>query len=358
MGNETTTKNKIILITGSLGLIGFETAVAFMKKGYSVAGVDNNMRATLLGLKTDYKRKLRYIQKHYSDEYIHNNTDIRDERSMESIFKKYGKKIDLIIHTAAQTSHEWSAQDPSTDFSINTHGTFILLNLFRIHSPDAVFVFTSTNKVYGDTVNDFRYKEYKKRYDLETNNRFYNGITEDFSIDQSKHSPFGVSKAAADLLVQEFGRYFNLKTGIFRLGVVASGGQNGAFEQGFLSYMIHAFEKGQEFRVLGYKGKQVRDIIHAKDVARAFYLYHKNPLKGEVFNLGGGRKNSASVLELIEKVSAITGKKPDISFRDSARSGDHKWWISDYSKFKNAYSAWNITHSVDDIIRDIYQKRI
>jgi len=347
---------KYILVTGSLGLIGFETVKLFIKKGYSVIGIDNDLRGKFFNIKTNYQEKLEYLNKTYKKNYIHYNLDIRDQKKVLEIFKEEGKNIKIIIHTAAQTSHDWSAKNPFVDFSINAVTTLNLLELYRQYCPKATFIFTSTNKVYGDLVSDFKYKEYKTKFDLEEKDKYYQGIREDLSIDQSKHSLFGVSKASADLLVQEYGRYFGLKTGIFRLGVVAGGGQNGALEQGFLSFMIGKIMDNKEFKIIGYKGKQVRDIIHAKDVASAFYLFYENPKKGGVFNLGGGRKNHASVLELIEKISGLINKKPKISYQNQPRSGDHKWWISDFSKFQKTYPSWKIKYSVDDIILDIYKQ--
>jgi len=349
---------KKILITGSLGLIGFETTVFFLKKNYQIIGIDNDLRAKLFNIKTNYPLKLNYLKKNFNNNYLHFKIDIREKRRLEKIFKKYKNEIGLIIHTAAQTSHDWSAKNPSLDFSINAVSTLNLLELYRRYFPKAVFIFTSTNKVYGDLVNHFNFKEYQKRFDLLQNDKYYQGIDESFPIDQSIHSPFGISKASADLLVQEYGRYFDLKTGIFRLGVVTGGGQNGAFEQGFLSYMINKFKKGDKFEVIGYKGKQVRDIIHAKDVAYAFYLFYQNPKKVEVFNLGGGRENSASILELIEKVKKITGKLTKITYQNKPRLGDHKWWITNYSKFKKNYPQWKISYSIDDIILDIYKNSL
>ena len=348
---------KTILITGSLGLIGYEATKLFLDKNYLIIGIDNNLRSKLFNIKTNYDQKLQYLEKTYKTKYSHLNIDIRNNNKLSNLFKKNNKNIDLIIHTAAQTSHDWSAKDPVVDFSINAVATLILLELYRQYCPKATFIFTSTNKVYGDRVNKFDYQENNTRFDLDKKDLYYSGVTENLSIDQSKHSPFGISKVSADLLAQEYGRYFDLKTGIFRLGVVTGSGQNGALEQGFLSYMIDRFMNNKEFSIIGYKGKQVRDIIHVKDVAQAFYLYSKNPKKGEVFNLGGGRENSASVLELIEKVSKTTGKKPNISYQDKPRSGDHKWWITNYSKFQKIYPSWKIKHSVDDIILDIYKQQ-
>lgn len=347
---------EIILITGSLGLIGFETTNFFLEKKYIVIGIDNNLRSKIFNIKTDYEKKLFFLKKNYKNYYFHFNNDIRDKKKIERVFKKYKKKVKLIIHVAAQTSHDWSAKDPVVDFSINSLGTFNLLELYRKYCSSAVFIFTSTNKVYGDRVNFLSLKELKTRYDLDKKDRLYMGIREDFPIDQSLHSPFGVSKASADLLVQEYGRYFGLKTGVFRLGVVAGGGQNGAFEQGFLSYMVNKFIKKEGFKIIGYKGKQVRDIIHARDVVDAFYQYYKKPKKGEVYNLGGGRSNAYSILELIEKIQILTGKKLKSTYYVSQeRKGDHKWWITDFSKFIKDYPNWKITKTVDDIILEIYK---
>lgn len=347
---------KIILITGSLGLIGFEATVYFLKREFIVFGIDNKMRAKIFKIKTNCEKKEDFLRKRYKSQYFHFEYDIRDEKKLKIIFKKYNKDISLIIHTAAQTSHDWSAKNPGVDFSINSLATIHLLEFYRKYCPNAVFIFTSTNKVYGDRVNFLPLKELKTRYDLTRKDKFYMGIREDFSIDQSVHSPFGVSKASADLLVQEYGRYFGLKTGVFRLGVVAGGGQNGAFEQGFLSYMVNKFIRKESFKIIGYKGKQVRDIIHTKDVVEAFYQYYKKPKKGEVYNLGGGRSNAFSILELIEKIQILTGKKLKSTYYVSQeRKGDHKWWITDFSKFIKDYPNWKITKTVDDIILEIYK---
>lgn len=348
--------NQKVIITGSLGLIGFETTKLFLQKGYFVLGIDNNLRAKLFKIKTNYQNKLKYLKEFFGKRYIHYEDDIRDENNLSNLFKRHGRDIKLIIHTAAQTSHNWSAKNPSADFFINAIGTLNLLELYRHYSPKAVFIFTSTNKVYGDLVNNFNYKEYKTRFDLDKKDMYYKGITEDLSIDQSKHSLFGVSKASADLLVQEYGRYFDLNTGVFRLGVVAGGGQNGALEQGFLSYMIDSFLNKEEFSIIGYKGKQVRDIIHAKDIAQAFYLYYKNPKKGEVFNLGGGRLNNVSVLELINKITKVVGRKPKITYQSQSRSGDHKWWVTDNSKFRKIFPEWKIKYNIENIILDIFKQ--
>ena len=349
---------KTLLITGSLGLIGFQATKIFLKKGYYVFGIDNNLRDKLFGIKTNYQAKLKYLETYFKENYIHFNNDIRDLKFLDSLFKNYGKDINLIIHTAAQTSHDWSAKDSKTDFYINTLGTFKLLEATRKYCPNAIFIFTSTNKVYGDRVNYLPFKEFKNRFDLEKNHQFYNGISEDFSIDQSIHSLFGVSKTSADLMVQEYGRYFGLKTVVFRLGVVAGSAQEGAFEQGFLSFMIKKLKNNEPFTIIGYKGKQVRDIIHSTDVVSAFWQVFKNPKKGEIYNLGGGRENALSVIELINKIEKLTGRKFKLKYEKKARKGDHKWWITNFSKFKRDYPNWKITKSVNDIILDIYKNDI
>jgi CDP-paratose 2-epimerase len=348
-------KNKKILITGSLGLIGFTATNFFLEKGYSVIGVDNNLREKLFSVETNFDKKISSINSKY---YQHYSFDIREKEKLAKIFSKHKDKITLIIHTAAQTSHDWSAKEPITDFWINALGTLYLLKLYLKYCPKAIFIFTSTNKVYGDKVNNFDFKELKTRYDLSPTDQYYQGISEDFSIDQSTHSPFGVSKTSADLLVQEYGRYFGLKTGVFRLGVVAGSGQSGSFYQGFLSFMLKKLKNDEVFTVVGYKGKQVRDIIHAKDVVSAFYYFYKKPRVAEVFNLGGGRENSVSVLELIEKINQLTGKKLKTKYETKARKGDHQWWITNYQKFKRFYPDWKIEYSINDIICDIYQNEI
>ncbi|MCM8787964.1 MAG: NAD-dependent epimerase/dehydratase family protein [Candidatus Omnitrophica bacterium] len=351
-------KKIFVLITGSLGLIGFETVKFFLGRNYPVVGIDNGLRAKIFGIKTNYQTKLKYLKTSFKGKYTHFNNDIRDGKFLDDLVKNYGKDINLIIHAAAQTSHDWSAKDPKTDFYINALATYNLLEAARKYCPNSVFIFTSTNKVYGDRVNYLPLKEFNTRFDLEKNNQFYNGIPESFSIDQSIHSPFGVSKTSADLMVQEYGRYFGLKTTVFRLGVVSGSSQEGALEQGFLSFMIKKMKNNEPFTIIGYKGKQVRDIIHSIDVVSAFWEVFKKPKKGEVYNLGGGRGNAFSVIELINKVEKLTGRKLKLKYEKRERKGDHKWWITDFSKFKREYPQWGITKSVDDIILDIYKNDI
>lgn len=348
-------KKNYILITGSLGLIGYETSIYFLKKGFSILGIDNNLRAKLFGIKTDYQKKLNYLKRNFDNFYTHFSFDIRNKKKLENLFEQNSQKISLIIHTAAQTSHDWSVKDPLTDFSTNSIATFYLLEFYRKYCPKAVFIFTSTNKIYGDRVNFFNFKETDTRFDLKKNNQYYQGINENLPIDQSLHSPFGVSKASADLMIQEYGRYFGLKTGAFRLAVIAGSGQNGAYYQGFLTYMIDKLKKNEPFEIIGYQGKQVRDILHPCDLAKAFYLYYKKPKKGEVYNLGGGRENSVSLIEIIDILARITGKRLKFNYTNQPRKGDHKWWITNFKKFKKDYPDWSIKYSVEKIILDIYR---
>ena len=348
-------KNKKILITGSLGLIGFETTLFFLEKGFDVIGIDNNLREKIFNINTQYKDKLSFLQNSHRKNYLHYKYDIRDKNKIDDLFKTYGKNLYVIVHTAAQTSHDWSIKDPFLDFSVNSQGTLNLLESFRTFSPHSTFIFTSTNKVYGDLINSFDFKEYTNRYDLPQKHLHFEGIDEKFSIDQSMHSLFGVSKTSADLMVQEYGRYFSLKTGVFRLGVITGGGQSASFYQGFLSYMIEKLINNEKFSIIGYKGKQVRDILHAKDAAKAFYLFSQKPGVGEVFNLGGGRKNSFSIKELIKKSKSLSGRVLRTEYTKTPRNGDHKWWITDISKFKKSFPEWKPSVNIDDILSEIYK---
>lgn len=344
---------KKIIITGSLGLIGYETACLFLEHGYQILGIDNDFRSKQFSLPSAFGSKLIKLNQKYPKLYKHFNIDIRSKSKVKELFQK-NLDISAIIHTAGQTAHDWSAIYPTIDFDINVKGTQILLENYRKYIPGATFIYTSTNKVYGDKINTFKFKELENRYDLLKSDKLYNGISENFSVDDSLHSPFGVSKLSADLLVQEYGKYYNLKTGVFRLGVVTGLGQNGAFLQGFLSYMIKNAIENKPLQIVGYKGKQVRDIIHAKDVAQAFYDYTKNPDYGEVFNLGGGRENSASLIEIIDMIKTIKNSPIEIQYLENPRKGDHQWWITNNSKFKSMYPEWRIKYTLAEILTEIY----
>lgn len=342
---------KKVLITGSAGLIGSESAKFFAKKGFEVFGVDNDMRSYFFGKDASTSWSKNNLIKELKDQYIHYSVDIRDNAGLEKIFKK--TKFDLIIHTAAQPSHDWAAKEPLTDFGINAVGTLQLLEHFRKYSPEAVFIFTSTNKVYGDTPNNLPLIELAKRFELPKSHKYYNGIDESMSIDNSTHSIFGVSKVAADVMVQEYGKYFGLKTVAFRGGCLTGPAHSGAKLHGFLAYLIKCVASGQTYTIFGYKGKQVRDNIHSYDLVNAFYHFYKNPRKGEVYNIGGSRHSNVSMLEAIEKVEKILGKKSKIQYSSENRIGDHIWYISDVSKFKKHYPEWSYTYNNDQIIEEI-----
>lgn len=339
-----------VLITGSGGLIGSEAVNFFAKSGFDVIGIDNNMRAYFFGEEGSTKASVEKSKQLYRN-YKHYNCDIRDEKIIKEIFKN--NRFDLIIHTAAQPSHDWAAKEPQTDFNVNANGTLLLLENFRKYSPEGVFIFTSTNKVYGDTPNKLPLKEQETRYEIESNHKYKNGISEDMTIDMSTHSLFGVSKTAADLMVQEYGRYFNLKTGVFRGGCLTGSGHAGVQQHGFLSYLVKSIIIGRKYTIFGYKGKQVRDNIHAYDLINAFYHFYLNPKSGEVYNIGGSRFANISILEAIKKIENISGMEAKIEYVDQHRIGDHIWYISDVSKFKKDYPEWNYTYDIDATIEDI-----
>ena len=344
---------KKLLVTGSAGLIGSESVRFFAKKGFEIYGIDNNMRSYFFGeeASTDWSKKR--LQKELKDQYHHYNIDIRDFEGLQKLFKKH--TFDLIIHTAAQPSHDWAAKEPLTDFAVNAVGTHNLLELTRLYSPKAVFIFTSTNKVYGDTPNVLPLVEEELRYELPKKHRYFNGIDETMSIDNSKHSIFGASKVAADVMVQEYGKYFGMKTAVFRGGCLTGPGHSGTQLHGFLAYLVKSIATGVEYTIFGYKGKQVRDNIHSHDLVNAFYHFYKKPRSGEVYNMGGSRQSNIPMLKEIPKIESIVRKKAKIKYSKKNRSGDHIWYVSDVSKFKSHYPKWNYTYDSDAIISEICQ---
>lgn len=348
---------EIALITGSNGLIGSE-AVRFLNNKNefdNIIGIDNNMRKEFFGEEASTE----WCKKNLINEipnYIHYSEDIRDSNSIENIFKEFNNndnQIKLIIHTASQPSHDWAAREPFTDFNINAFGTLVLLENYRKYCPDSVFIFVSTNKVYGDNPNKLPLIEQETMFDLPDNHLYYNGIDETMSIDNCKHSLFGVSKASADLMVQEYGKYFGLNTGIFRCGCVTGSGHSPAQLHGFLSYLVYCIITGKKYYIYGYKGKQVRDNIHAYDLVTAFDNFYENPIKGEVYNMGGSRHSYISVLEAIKEIEKLTGKKANIEYVDKPRIGDHIWYISDVSKFKTDYPDWNYKYGIHMILKEM-----
>ena len=344
-------KVKRALITGSAGLIGSESVKFFADKGFEIHGIDNNMRQYFFGEEASTEWSKKKLLKELKEQYKHHQVDIRDFGKIEKIFKTY--EFDLIIHTAAQPSHDWAAKEPHTDFSINATGTLNLLEGLRKHSANAVFIFTSTNKVYGDTPNYLPLKELKMRYELPKNHRYYTGIDESMSIDNTKHSLFGASKVAADILVQEYGKYFGLKTAIFRGGCLTGPAHSGTKLHGFLAYLIKCIAEGIPYTIMGYKGKQVRDNIHSYDLVNAFYHVYKKPRKGEVYNIGGSRHSNISILEAIDKVERRLNKKAKVKYSKKNRIGDHIWYISDVSKFQSHYPEWGYKYDGDQIIDEI-----
>jgi CDP-paratose 2-epimerase len=345
---------KIAIITGSGGLIGSEAARFFAKEGYSVVGIDNDMRRYFFGQDASTAWNVNNL-KASIPRYRHCSLDIRDFSALEQIFKQYSSSIALIIHTAAQPSHDWAAKEPLTDFTVNANGTLNLLELTRQHCPKAVFIFTSTNKVYGDLPNVLPLEEKEKRYEIAQTHPFYQGITEDMSIDQSKHSLFGASKVAADILVQEYGRYFDMNTVCFRGGCLTGPNHSGTQLHGFLAYLMKCCLTGETYTIFGYKGKQVRDNIHSYDMINAFHHFIQQPRRGAVYNMGGGRQNNCSMLEAIELCESMTGKKMKIVYSEQNRIGDHIWYISGLRKFEGDYPKWQQKYSLKETLQEICQ---
>lgn len=343
-------KKKTVLVTGSAGLIGSQAVTFFCKKGFSVVGIDNDMRSYFFGKDASTKWNKERLKNTFKN-YTHIATDIRNQKRIEGIFKTY--PFDLIIHAAAQPSHDWAAREPLTDFTINALGTLILLEAFRMFAPKAVFIFTSTNKVYGDRPNTLPLIELETRFELPKNHKYFRGIDESISIDDSKHSLFGVSKVAADVMVQEYGKYFGLHTAVFRGGCLTGPAHSSAQLHGFLAYLVRCIVTGTPYIIFGYKGKQVRDNIHSVDVVNAFYQVYQKPRIGEVYNLGGGRFSNISILEAITKIEAKVGKKAKINYKKDNRIGDHIWYISDMAKFRKHYPAWDYTYTMDMIIDEL-----
>ncbi len=338
-----------ICVSGSFGLIGLSACRRFLSQGHEVVGIDNNMREIFFGNEGRTDINIEELKK--QKKYVHKNVDIRDANEIDKIFQE--NKFDVIIHTAAQPSHDKAKEIPGIDFEVNAKGTLNLLEATRKHCPEAVFIFTSTNKVYGDNPNKVKLAEKETRYDFEDEK--FLGFDEALSVDNCLHSLFGVSKLSADMYVQEYGKYFGLKTAEFRLGCVTGFAHASVKLHGFLSFLIKSLMQNRTYEIIGYKGKQVRDQISAEDVVSAMEEVIKNPVSGEVFNMGGGRENSASVLELIEIISQKLNIKPTITYNDNSRVGDHICYISNYSKFQKKYPKWKINKSLDLIINEIIE---
>lgn len=344
---------KVAVITGSSGLIGSEAALFFARHDFHIVGIDNNMRAYFFGEAAGTLKNKKRLEEKISN-YEHYSDDIRDFAALEKIFRKYNSDIKVVIHTAAQPSHDWAAREPFTDFGVNALGTLNVLEATRKHCPNAVFIFTSTNKVYGDTPNHLPIIELEERWELDPSHSYAQyGIDEGMSIDSSKHSIFGASKVAADVMTQEYGRYFGMKTGIFRGGCFTGPAHAGAELHGFLAYLVKCAVRGTPYTIFGYKGKQVRDNIHSKDLINAFWCFYNNPKQGEVYNMGGSRHSNVSVLEAIKLIEELSGYKLIYTYSDKARIGDHIWYISDVRKFQKDFPEWRYEYNLEAMLKEI-----
>jgi CDP-paratose 2-epimerase len=339
-----------VFITGSSGLIGSELVTYFDQRAQSVVGIDNNMRAEFFGPEGDTLWNLRRLQQ-ATRHFRPYDVDVRDRQALARVFREEGS-FDLVVHCAAQPSHDLAASRPYDDFDVNAGGTLNVLETTRVLSPEAVFVFLSTNKVYGDAPNELPLKELPRRWDYAREEDFA-GITERMRIDASKHSIFGASKVAADVMVQEYGRYFGIRTCCLRCGCLTGPNHSGVELHGFLSYLVKVQLQGRPYQIYGYKGKQVRDNIHSYDVATAIDAIHRNPRVAEVYNLGGGRANSCSILEAFDMVEERTGRKMESHYREQARGGDHVCYISNLALFQSHYPDWRITRSLDEIFAEL-----
>jgi CDP-paratose 2-epimerase len=346
----------LAIVTGAAGLIGAESVRHFAGLGLQVVGIDNDMRRYFFGegASTDWSR--RQLETRVKG-YVHQSADIRDATAIERLFAQYGKDVKLIIHCASQPSHDWAAREPMTDFSVNATGTLVLLEAARKFCEKAVFIFTSTNKVYGDTPNNLPLVELEKRWEVAQSHAYYqHGIDESMSIDQTKHSLFGASKVAADVMVQEYGRYFGMYTGVFRGGCLTGPGHSGAELHGFLSYLMQCARSGKHYTVFGYRGKQVRDNIHCHDLVTAFEHFWRTPRVAEVYNIGGSRFANCSMIEAIALCERITGKKMSWSYSEQNRIGDHIWWISDVRRFQQHYPGWKYRHGLEETLVQIHDE--
>ena len=342
----------VVLITGSCGLVGSESVEFFISKGFDVIGIDNNSRSEFFGKDGDISWIRNNLIKSYKN-YKHKNTDIRNYSALEKIFQKYKNSIKLIIHSAAQPSHDWAKKRPFVDFNINALGTLNLLNLTKKYSYNAPFIFMSTNKVYGDNPNLLPLRELNSRWEILKKHKYFRGINESMSLDNSIHSFFGASKCYADLIVQEYGKNEGLKTVCFRASCITGPNHSGAKLHGFLSYLVKTSLKRKKYYIFGYKGKQVRDNIHSHDLVECFWNYFKKPRVGEVYNIGGGRKSNCSVIEALNCVELLTSLKVKRIYHKANRIGDHIWYVSDTRKFRKHYPQWKQRYETKKIIEEL-----
>ena len=347
---------KFILITGASGLIGSECSEFFLDRGFKIIGIDNNSRKKFFGRNGSItKRKNQLLT---NKNYLHFDLDIRNKKRIDEIFSKYKSKIDCIVHCAAQPSHDWAVKDMFLDYQINSTATLILLNAYKNFCPEIPFIYVSTNKVYGDNPNKIKLIEKKLRFEVDRKSSFYKGVNESMSIDNCVHSFFGASKLSADLYVQEFGKNYNLPTVSFRGGCLTGENHSGVELHGFLSYIIKSIVHKNKYKIFGYKGKQVRDNIHSSDLINCFWHFYKSPRVGEVYNIGGGRENSCSILEVLSFFKKKYDLETPTEYINRNRTGDHMWWISDYSKFKKHYPKWKIQVKLEDIYRKIAENEL
>ena len=347
-----------VIVTGAAGLIGSEAVRFFHASGFRVVGIDNDLRRHFFGEEGSTTWNLRELLDACPG-FVNHDVDIRDAAAVRRIFDEHGAATTLVIHAAAQPSHDWAARDPVMDFSVNATGTLNLLEATRACCPDAVFIFTSTNKVYGDNPNRLPLVEQETRWEVAADHPYAErGIDESMSMDHCLHSLFGASKVAADVLVQEYGRYFHMKTGVFRGGCLTGPRHSGAELHGFLAYLMKCAVTGKEYRIYGYNGKQVRDNIHSADLISAFHHFYRGPRSGEAYNIGGARFSNCSMLEAIELCEEISGQKIRTSYVDQNRRGDHIWWISDISKFADHYPEWRLTRGIRDILDEIHEHNL
>lgn len=347
----------VVIVTGSAGLIGSEAVRRFASEGLDVVGIDNDMRRAFFGDEASTGKTRRTLESTVKG-YTHAEIDIRDREALKALFGRYGKSIAGIVHTAAQPSHDWAARDPETDFSVNATGTLLLLEQTRNFVPEAPFIHLSTNKVYGDTPNALPLVEGETRWEIAGDHPYFeHGIDEGMSIDNSMHSLFGVSKTAGDLLVQEYGRYFDMKTACLRGGCLTGGGHAGTELHGFLAYLVKCAIEDRPYTVYGYRAKQVRDNIHSSDLVSAIWEIFRAPRQAEIYNMGGSRHSNCSMLEAISVCERLTGRPMRWSYSETNRSGDHIWWISDVRKFQSHYPGWRYTYDIEGIIREIHDRQ-
>jgi CDP-paratose 2-epimerase len=348
----------VALITGSAGLIGSEAALYFGDLGLHVVGIDNDMRRVFFGDEGSTAWNVERLRQRLHAGYDHHAIDVRDRDAVLDVFDRFGADIGLVVHTAAQPSHDWAAREPFVDFDINAVGTLNVLEAARRHCPEAAFVFTSTNKVYGDAPNRLPLVEHDKRYEIDPDHTYAEGIREDMSIDHCLHSVFGASKVAADVMVQEYGRYFDMPTACFRGGTLTGPNHSAAELHGFLAYVMRCAMTGTHYTVYGYKGKQVRDAIHSRDLIRAFHQVFEAPRVAEVYNIGGGRYSNCSVIEAIDLAQQISGRELSWSYTEQNRVGDHIWWIGDNGHFQDHYPEWELEYDVERILKEIYEANV